>query len=509
MGKEKQSNYRKKINLKNLIEHNLIIYDKNKDINKLKNTEQQLLKYKKEIEQNLLIFEEYEKEIIVLESYIKNTFSSLRKKAEEKLNILKVENKIKKIIIEYYNQYNNFIIINNIISLLSTILDFNDLNLLNDKNESNLNKAFDIIKSFLQCEKYKKISLNPIKFFDEFILTKSYSNKNNIILWDKDGKEGEIEAEIFDSFYSNIININFETEEAILYNILADFCSAEKISPIQFNHNIIQKSINEQEILIYNIRNDKYLYYGIYNIEKKCIIKNSLIQLVDEKIENFKLISLNNGLDIFFIGKTKNEIMKNKIIYCYLNNFRTKLNYKKYEINRENYDNLEIINNGFTVCIKCKQRLILISKNIKKEINYLDELFDIEDITHSLFKINNHKNNENFQNNKGGKKTFLKKIIYLNNNYFLSIYTKHFKNINQIINNYFYLSLFDFTTLEEITKIEIKRILKYKIKKDISISKCNNIFKLSIAIMDSVYEYYHFEFKNGELIEINNENNLN
>ena len=145
-------------------------------------------------------------------------------------------------------------------------------------------------------------------------MTKSYSNKNNIISWDKDGTEGEIEAEIFDLSYLNIININFETEEAILYNILADFCSAEKISPIQFNHNIIQKSINEQEILIYNIRNDKYLYYGIYNIEKKCIIKNSLIQLVDEKIENFKLISLNNGLDIFFIGKTKNEIMKNKII---------------------------------------------------------------------------------------------------------------------------------------------------------------------------------------------------
>lgn len=262
-----------------------------------------------------------------------------------------------------------------------------------------------MFKSFLQCEKYKKISLNPIKFFDEFILTKSYSNKNNNIAWDKDGTEGEIESEIFDLFYLNIININFETEEAILYNILADFCCAEKISPIQFNRNIMQKSVNEQEILIYNIRNDKYLYYGIYNIEKKCIIKNSLIQLVDENIkniENFKLIILNNGLDLFFIGKTKNGMMNNKIIYCYLNNFRTKLSYKKYEINGENYNNLEIINNGFNVCIKFKRKLILLSKNIKKEINYLDELFDIEGITHSIFNINNHKENENFQNNKGG-----------------------------------------------------------------------------------------------------------
>ena len=84
------------------------------------------------------------KKKLVLESYIKNTFSSLRKKAEEKLNILKEENKVKKIIIEYYNQYNNFIIINNTISLLSSILDFNDLNLLNEKSESYLNKTFDV-----------------------------------------------------------------------------------------------------------------------------------------------------------------------------------------------------------------------------------------------------------------------------------------------------------------------------------------------------------------------------
>ena len=31
-------------------------------------------------------------------------------------------------------------------------------------------------------------------------------------------------------------------------------------------------------------------------------------------------------------------MMNNKIIYCYLNNFRTKLSYKKYEINGENYN---------------------------------------------------------------------------------------------------------------------------------------------------------------------------
>jgi len=100
----------------------------------------------------------------------------------------------------------------------------------------------------------------------------------------------------------------------------------------------MQKSVNEQEILIYSIKIDKYLYYGIYNIEKKYIIKNSLIQLFDEKIEKFKIISINNGLDLFFIGINTNEMMNNKIIYCYLNNFRTKLSYKKYEINGENYN---------------------------------------------------------------------------------------------------------------------------------------------------------------------------
>ena len=97
----------------------------------------------------------------------------------------------------------------------------------------------------------------------------------------------------------------------------------------------------------------------------------------------------------------------------------------------------------------------------------------------------------------------------MNNNYFLLIYTKHFKNIDKIINNYFYLSLFDFTSFEEITKIENKRIIADNIKKDISISKCNNILNLNITILDSNVENYQFEFKNGELIEINKEDNLN
>ena len=69
--------------------------------------------------------------------------------------------------------------------MLSTILDFNDLNLLNDKSESNLNKTFYVIKFFLQCENYKKISLNSIKFFDEFILQKVILIKIILFHWIK------------------------------------------------------------------------------------------------------------------------------------------------------------------------------------------------------------------------------------------------------------------------------------------------------------------------------------
>ena len=211
----------------------------------------------------------------------------------------------------------------------------------------------------MKCDKFIKFDYSKINLFDEYTITKICSN-NDFILDKKIPNE-----EKFDSFYLNIININFDTDQVIKFNILADYISAEKITPIQFNYNKKQTNINDQEILIFNIKEDQYLYYGIYDIINQYIYKNLLIKLVDEKIENFKLICLNYGLDLFFIGQTIN----NKIIYFYLSDFR-KINNNiiKYEITEENYNDLRIINNEFCVCIKTKKKLIMISKSKRKEI---------------------------------------------------------------------------------------------------------------------------------------------
>ena len=109
------------------------------------------------------------------------------------------------------------------------------MNLSNDK-KYNIKESYDIAKSFLKCEKYiifENIN-KPINFFDEFIITKSFLNPNNFIQNKEQPKE-----EIFDLSHLNVININFETEENIIYNILADYCFAEKITPIKLNLIII------------------------------------------------------------------------------------------------------------------------------------------------------------------------------------------------------------------------------------------------------------------------------
>lgn len=222
--------YKKKIKLNYLIEHNLSIYEKNKNLDTIKNLETKFSNNKKNILLNVEIFKKYEKDLLIIESIIKNNqFSPLSKNAEDKLNNLKKELKIKKKIIESFKQYNNFILGNNILSLISNLLNIDSLNLSN-KKIYNMKESYEIIKYFLECENYLKIENlnNSFKFFDDFIITKT--SNNNFKFHDKN----EPKSEIFDLSYLNVININFDTQETIVYNILADYCFAEKITPIQF-----------------------------------------------------------------------------------------------------------------------------------------------------------------------------------------------------------------------------------------------------------------------------------
>ena len=267
------------------------------------------------------IIKDYEEKLNIIELINNNTFKSLRIKAEKKIDEFKKMLSIKKALIKSFHQYSNFIIGKNIISLLITIPDLSYLNISNKNKNYNINESHEIIELFLKKEKFIKFDNIKLtnKFFDEFTMTKTCLDKNKM-----NENKFVSKIEIFHSSYLNVINLNLETSDSIVYNILANDCFAQKITPIQFNYNKLSDSINNQEILMYNINNDQSLYYGIYNISKKCIVENSTIKLLNGPITKFKCINLNYGDDLFIIQ----NILDTSIILYYLSNFRNNLKIK-------------------------------------------------------------------------------------------------------------------------------------------------------------------------------------
>ena len=100
-----------------------------------------------------------------------------------------------------------------------------------------------------------------------------------------------------------------------------------------------------------------------------------------------------------------------------------------------------------------------------------------------------------------GEKSFYEEIMNLDNNYFIISSSKHIKNYSNNIKSYFYLSLFSYDTLEEISKIEID-----KIENNFSPYYCNfnmNINNNNISIFINAPSFrneYNYEFKNSEII---------
>ena len=310
----------KKINFKELIQHNLYLYENNSNDNKLDKLEDLENKSNEndlEIKTHLKSFEDYKNNILLFESIIREAPLSLRKKAEEKLLLLKKEIKIKDILIKYYNEYKNFIIINNICSLFHTIIDFSNLKLSEKTKINKYNDFKQLIECFLNCENYVKFEKleKPIKFYNYSLLTKNYLNKEENIKDKNEPKELEL-----DLSYLDVLNINFETNETIVYNILALYCNSEKIVPIPYNNYKKETKINCQDILIYNYKNDRKIYYCIYDISFQCT-HNPLIPLINEPIRDIsKIIMLNNGEDLFIICKI---VDNDNLTYFYcISNFR-------------------------------------------------------------------------------------------------------------------------------------------------------------------------------------------
>ena len=113
--------------------------------------------------------------------------------------------------------------------------------------------------------------------------------------------------------------------------------------------------------------------------------------------------------------------------------------------------------------------------------------------------------NQIFSRNEYGSKTLYRNIINIdNNNYFIATSSKHFKEeYYNKINHIFYLSLFNYNSMEEITKIEIDRIeLDPDIIIKFELNKINNYILIKIDSYQKIY-LYEFIYEKGELLDIN------
>jgi len=424
--------YIKKYKCQEIINHYLYLYENNHSnrykLDNIKDLEKQSEKINEKIKLYLNIYDTYKNNISKFELIIKKAPASLRSQAQKKLIQLKKEIIIKNKIIEYYNQYRNFIIINNITSLLHTILDFSVFELNKFTEESKINDIYHLTQRFINYKKF--ISLEnldkPIKFEDYSLITKNYLNKEQFI---KDKNE-PIELFLNQSFL-DVLNINFETGKTIRYNILADYCFSEKIVPINYNYNYNQLDNNNQDILIYNYKNDHKLYYGTYDIDLQHAYIESLSLLDNEESNNIlRIILLNYGEDIFILC---NDMDNSTIIY-YINDFKRKNNkMKKYKIERINNFEYKLIYNKSNVCIKMRKKLILIGGSKFKEIS--------PNMNNNMTLNNNiMMNNNNIINNNNNNIHNIMPImnINFNNNNINNNIMHNFnnQNINNMMNNF-------------------------------------------------------------------------
>ena len=528
--REKYSN-KKIIEFQDLINHKPYIYEKNNSKNIESNEENENNK----INSFNYLYNYYEKNYNFLNSLKDNIPFLLRKKVEKKLNLLNLDLSIKRFIKNYFNEFNIFIMRNNMIFSINSFLDISSLKLseLNDKKILNLKDKISLLEKFLKLNKNSIRILNKDYLKDKYKyskLTKSFINIEGYI-----EEECHSTEEILLSSYSNILKIDYKNEKPIKFNITAKDCQCGKLVPISYNYNTKNFAFNYQDIILYDLNNDNRIYYGVYNIDLKELSNNSLVSLINEHfIKCLKIILINKGLDLFILTKTSknsNDIYK----AYYIANYNSNPIIKKYEIL---YD-YNLIYNDDTICIQTKNKIILINRLIIREVIIynkgnnlnnlnnnnidIDELIQIqnkilEDLGGDMNILIQNVENMNlapfqssyvFQNNKEKAKFHYEDICKINEHYFVVLSSKIIKAINKSIKYFIYISLFNFKTFEENTKIEVDTLELNDDKVDFSSIelKDNNliIIKIKKSYMSSsnIIEYYFF-FNENELIKKNN-----
>ena len=492
-------------------------------------------------------FREYEKRIFLIKSIIKNTPNSMQNKANQILKKILTLIKITNIIIQNYQNFHNF---TNYLNTVYSILIFNEEYLfsLNINKNISINASYEIVNDLIKNEQNlligQDLEFTNALYPNYYFMTKNYKNKEQYILDNNEPKN-----QTFSKFFSGILNVNFETGETINYAINSSCCFSEKISPIYYNYNnTICNSINYQEILLYNFKQDHKLYYAVYDINKAKLENKSIIQLLDYPIKNmYNVIILNYTQDLFLIAEQFNGSM---ISCIYISNFRTNKRDEAYIFKLDDFKDYDIIYRESDIFIRTKENLYLFNSLFKKEkkipkgskneinpnriissqlinksnsvmlrnkcIEIINKMeFGISEINKiimnyrnkniKLDEINNYLGNSKVKdiifNSKRYSIYYLyRKMIYLNKDYFLLITSKHV-NLG-IIKSFFYLSLYNYN-LEEISTIEIDKFLSNEDTFKINISLIENLL-ITVTIKpnensDNIYEY---EFKNQELLFI-------
>ena len=429
---ENEEIYIQKIIITELMNHPLDIYVKDTRYTKLKELDKQSQQTNNEIDYYLKLFQDLIDNIFIIELIIRDVPLSLRKKAEEKIKKIKLEIEIKKLIIDYNKQFSNFVTVNNKLSLIHNIYDFSDFK-LKSKIKIQFNDLYKLIKKFLYEEKYYSVKIleKEKSFCDHSLLTKTYYNIEAFINDKNEPKELVLKKD-----YQNVLNINFQSGESIIYKIYADNCQAAKIAPICYNFIENPQKNNLQPIILYNYKNDLKLHYGIYNTSLVKLEKKSLFILINEPYKNIlKIILINNGEDLFVMAKNIED--KEKTDIYFVEHFKKKenINLIKYDINNIN-NNFKLINNQTTVCIKTNKKLFLISKNNLKEFSLPQDQISYINFNKMENNVNNNMNNNgftnnNFYNNQNYNNNYYNYNFYLNNN----INYNNFNNINNNFNN--------------------------------------------------------------------------
>ena len=362
---------------------------------------------------------------------------------------------------------------------------------------------------------------------------------------------------------SNIIKSSSEVSECLITNVLDDISSSIWISneeiPQEIIINLSRSFLKEYpkkikaigiycwhayptnpkliEILISKNNDNNYISFGNFDL---CLKPGrQLLQLDEENDTNFLITENNNYIikiiiketygdkrtyinniylyeNIDFISSGKNNINtfdtikeeddSSSIFYLRESRERTLPRKKNSKLNNNNniINNNNIFNNN--------------NDNIEHIIEFQNNLFnalggDVDLILENLDDLNNLNmpplhSSSIFQMNEEGIKSNFINIYKISEDFFIVSSIKKIKTNNDVFQIYFYMSLFDFKTLEEITKAEIDMIRFNNNKKfNIDFIQYEDNIKIIINISENGFPVdkimHNIRLNNGEIIDIN------